>query len=239
MKILLPILLLLNAVCAFAQTDATFSVAKKKKVVIECKYDTLAGDKYYYFKAYGISTKEIIPGKFSGGEVWMNDTAVCIHTTNNTSIPKKHLLELFLRKDNSVIFSRNFTIMPAANIPKHIAATPNINVTPDVVFNSNVFFEGTRTSSKDSLLSKVNKMLTHLTPISRSKSKITIKVKLIVKCGEENNTYNSTELKTTAEMEAAIKNMDEKCHIILMVDYHSFSDPPEDSQMGPYRFDIR
>lgn len=232
------ILMLLHIVCP-AQSDATFTVSKKKKVQIEYTSDTLAGGTRYCFKVYGISAKELIPSKFGGGEVWLNDTAVCIQATNNTSSPKKHLFELLLKKDNSTVLSRQFIITPAANIPRHIASTPNINVMPDVVFFSGVYSQGNKTSSKDSLISKVEKLLTQLTPTSRSKSKVDIKLKITFKCSGETTDLQTTGLKLSPEMISKIKEMGNGCYFGVNVSYHSYCDPPEDVQMGPYRFDIR
>lgn len=239
MKLIAIILFFVTPLCIFAQSDATFTVSKKKKVQIEYKSDTLAGGTRYCFKVYGISAKELIPSKFSGGEVWLNDTAVCIQATNNTSLPKKYLFELLLKKDNSTVLSRQFIITPAANIPRHIASTPNINVMPDVVFFSGVYSQGNKTSSKDSLISKVGKLLAQLTPTSRSKSKVDIKLNITFKCSGETTELQTTGLELSPEMISKIKEMGNACYFGVNVSYHSYCDPPEDVQMGPYRFDIR
>ncbi|HLP51505.1 MAG TPA: hypothetical protein VK154_11510 [Chitinophagales bacterium] len=239
MRVLLFILFLFHGLCSFAQSDATFSVAKKKKVFIECKYDTLAGDNYYYFKAYGISTKELIPGKFAGGQVWLNDTAVCIHTYNSTSSPKKHLLELFLRKDNSVMFSRNFTIMPKVNTEYTLGALTVFNQQPDILLESAGNTFGNKTSSKDSLLNKVNKQLALFTPRSLSNSRIISKLSIDFCRPGEIKRISTEGLKLSADMIKSLKTMDSGCYVLIYASYHSFNDPPEDRQIGPYRIDVR
>ena len=232
------VIILLHVVCN-AQSDATFTVSKKKKVMLECRYDSLAGDTRYFFKVYGAGTKDLVVGKFSGGQVWLNDTAVGIHTVNTTSKPQKHTLELYYKKDNSLAYSRSFTVMPNVRIPAHIASTPVINVMPDVVFFSGVYSQGNKTSSRDSLISKVEKLLVQLNPTSRSKSKVDIKLKLTFKCKGQTTYLQTTGLKLSPEMISKINEMETGCYFGVNATYHSYCDPPEDITMGPYRFDVR
>lgn len=239
MRIHCTILLLLTTLYAHAQSDATFVVSKKKKVQIDCRYDTLAGNSRYYFRVYGIATSELLPGKFSGGEVWMNDTAVGIHTINQSSTPKKHLFELYYKKDKTVAYSRSFIVMPGLHTPAYFAPAATINVLPDVVFQSGIYMQGNKTSSKDSLISKIEKLLVQLVPISRSKSKTDIKLKLTIKSNGQSTTLTNNRLQLSDEMIGRIKAMGKGDYLGVYTTYHSYCDPPEDIQMGPYRFDIR
>ncbi len=222
------ILFVFVVVSCFAQDEATFNVSKKKKVYIACKSDTLAGNSIYYFKVYGVSTKDIIPGKFSGGEVWLNDTAVCIHTSGNTSSTKKYLLELFLKKNTSEIFSRNFTIIPKVKVAEFNPAVARfINRQPDI-FLGIAYYYGTFNWKKDSVEINLYDLLGRLKPTSISNSKITIKLKASFICDAAKQDLLSNSLILTPEIREKVKGIKKGCSIILTVDYHSFSDPPED-----------
>jgi hypothetical protein len=233
------ILLLLTTLYVHAQSDATFTVSKKKTIQLDCRYDTLAGNTRYYFRVYGIATSELMPGKFGGGEVWLNDTAVGIQTINQSGSPKKHLFELYYKKDKTLAYSRTFTVMPGLHKPTFTPPAATINVLPDVVFQSGIYMQGNRSSSKDSLISKVEKLLVQLSPISRSKSKVTVTLKVTFKCKGQTTTLSANQLKLSPEMITKIKAMEKGDYLGVYTNYHSFCDPPEDIQMGPYRFDIR
>ena len=227
-----------NATC-FAQEEATFRVSKKKKVYIECQFDTLVGNTFYYFKAYGVSTKEIIPGKFSGGEVWLNDTAVCIHTAANTSSTKKYLLELFLKKNTNEIFSRSFTIVPKQKAGEFNPGLMRlINREPDI-FIYNASYQGVYNWGKDSIEIKLKNLLERLSPISMSHSKITLKLKTSFECDGVKQDFFCSSLTLTSEIKERVKGIKSGCSIILNIDYHSFNDPPEDLPAGPYKILVK
>ena len=185
----LILLTLITATC-FAQEEVTFIVVKKKKVYIECKFDTLVGNTFYYFKAYGVSTKDIIPGKFAGGEVWLNDTAVCVHTSGNTSSAKKYSLELYWKKDTREIFSRNFTIIPQAQMPEFSPWARTAFKQPDIYIGG-MYYQGNFKSSKDSIQQKVSDILSSVSPSSMSKSRITQKMKISFECNGLTDNYIS------------------------------------------------
>lgn len=239
MRTVTSITLLFVMANCLAQNEITFNVEKKKKVNIECKFDTLVGSSFYYFKVYGISPKEIIPGKFSGGQVWMNDTAVCIHTGDKTIPGKKYLLELFQKKNNASVFSKNFTIVPKAKMQAfNPVPTRFINAQPDIYFSSTAIYQRNYTLKKDSVLQKLTEILSSLNASSFSKSRITVNLQMTFECNGVKEVFAGTGLELTAEMKEKIKRLNGGCKIMANLNYHSFSDPPQDSPMGPYQIEI-
>ncbi len=234
MRAAFTILLLIACANCMAQTDATFTVSKKKTVEIECKSDTLLAGKYYYFKLYGAKTSDLIPGKFAGGELWLNDTAVCIHIKDKPLLAKNYLLELFDRKDMIAAYSKRFTVVAEQ---KFEGLPGRANVSPVYIsLWQNPLQNGDSVSKK--VVSEGIMLQAHQFANDNREHKV-ISFKIAITCNGKTETLSSSNAYLTAEMKNAFTKVQPGCNLLFKdIQYSAVNSSPDNMYAGPYRIFI-
>jgi hypothetical protein len=222
-------------VSAHAQDETIFNVSKKQKVNIECRFDTLLNNSVYYFEIYSATAKSLIPGKFEGGEVWLNDTAVGIHTKAKTSADKKYRLELFLRKDGTSVFSKDFIILSEKDAHFRAPAFVGSRIS--------IFAFGIDLTGNDFISSKKVNTDNPLFAFgwgNLAKEYKVVSFSMSIACGGKTATLNSKTSYFTPEMKNELGGIKEGCVITFKdVKYTSTNSSPDDTFAGPFKLQVK
>ncbi|MBP6731300.1 MAG: hypothetical protein KA149_04535 [Chitinophagales bacterium] len=231
MRAAFAILMLIVCANCMAQTETTFTVSKKKTVEIECKSDTLQAGKYYYFKVYSAKTIDLIAGKFAGGEVWLNDTAVCIHTKDKLSTAKSYPLELFYKKDMSPAFSKRFNFIVEQQFER-LPGRANQGPVYITLWQSPL-------TDGDSVSKKAmgEGIMLHAYQFSNdNREHKVISFKTAITCNGKTETLSSSNAYLTPLMSGKLDNLQEGCVVVFKdIKYTSTNSSPDDLYAGPYR----
>ncbi len=231
MRAAFAILMLIVCANCMAQTETTFTVSKKKTVEIECKSDTLQAGKYYYFKVYGAKTIDLIAGKFAGGEVWLNDTALCIHIKDKPLLAKNYLLELFYRKDMAAAYSKRFSIITE----KEFDRMPfRANQSPVYIsLWQNPLQDGDSVSKK--IVSEGIMLQAYQFSNDNREHKV-ISFKIAITSNGKTETLSSSNAYLTTEMKNAFTKAQPGCTVLFKdIQYSAVNSSPDNLYAGPYR----
>ncbi len=234
MRAAFAILMLIVCANCMAQTETTFTVSKKKTVEIECKSDTLQAGKYYYFKVYGVKTQDLIPGKFANGELWLNDTAVCIHIKDKLTLAKNFLLELFYRKGMSVAYSKRFTIIAEKEFDR---APGRANQSPVYIsLWQNPLQDGDSVSKN--IVSEGIMLQAYQFSNDNREHKV-ISFKIAITSNGKTETLSSSNAYLTTEMKNAFTKVQPGSSLLFKdIQYSAVNSSPDNMYAGPYRIFI-
>jgi hypothetical protein len=241
MKILFIIMAAIVSRVLNAQTEAVFRVSRSEIIQLIPDIDTLLGDEVYHFQIKGIAMKNINRIEFDGGKALETDSDVTIHTFAKPSALQKYVFKVFAVKNDIVVnaFQKNFIIVPKATLipapaPSFMSAPGDIvwyNVPPSVRFRYSC--------KKDSLLIKLQTLLMLVTPASSSKSRIESTISIKITSGGTQQNYHLKDFVISNQLAEELNNLTSGAQVDCSIKCHSFYDPPEDANLGPYIFVVK